>query len=76
MPKLSQGRFVGRTRGYVETIPNLSLDELYAVAQHYETELAREAPDDHPAWLRKRAERVRKLIRQKERALEHRERRR
>ncbi len=86
MPKLSQGRFVGRKRSDVgprglsipawEEIPRLSLDDLYAVAEHYEAELARERPDDHPAWLQKRAERVRTLIRQKERALEHRERQR
>lgn len=86
VPKLSQGRFVGRKRGDVgprgllipawEEIPNLSLDDLYAVAEHYEAELAHEQPNDHPAWLQKRAERVRTLIRQKERALEHRERQR
>ena len=56
--------------------PNLSLDELYAVVEHCQAELAREQPDDHPAWLQKRADRVRTLIRQKERALEHRERQR
>jgi len=86
MPKLSQGRFVGQKRGDVgprglpipawEEIPNLSLDDLYAVAEHDEAELAREQPDDHSAWLQKRAERVRTMIRQKERALEHRERQR
>ena len=86
MAKLSKGRFAGRQQGDVgpvgrpepawEEIPTLSLDELYQVVVSYEAALAQPQPGDHPAWLQKRAERVRTLIRQKERALDHRERQR
>ncbi|MEM6930947.1 MAG: hypothetical protein AAF602_28690 [Myxococcota bacterium] len=84
MPKLHQGRLVGRVRGEVgprgisvpewEEMRTASLDDLRRLVDQVEADLARESPDHHPAWLAKRAARLRTLIRQKERALEHRQR--
>lgn len=84
MAKLRKGRFVGKTRGDVgprglyrpawAEIPQFTLANLYQVAEYYESELKREQPADHPAWLQKRADRVRALIFQKERSIEHRRR--
>lgn len=54
----------------------MSLDDLYVVAEYFEAQFARDEPGDHPDWLQKRAARMRTLIRQKEKALEHRERQR
>lgn len=86
MARLHRGRFRGRVRREVgppglfisawAEIPRYPLDDLYTLLEHYEAELAREQPADHPAWLRGRVARVRTLIRQKERALEHRARQR
>jgi hypothetical protein len=56
-----------------EEIVKLTLSDLYRMAEGYEAELERDHADDHPAWLQERAARIRLLIVQKERALEHRE---
>lgn len=82
MPKLSKGRFVGKQRGDVgpagspfpawQEIVTLTLADLYQLAGRYEAELADEHVRDHPAWLQKRAARIRVLIAQKERAIERR----
>ncbi|MCB9678203.1 MAG: hypothetical protein H6737_24090 [Alphaproteobacteria bacterium] len=86
MAKLGKGRFTGKTHGDVgprgleiparQEFPNMSLDDLYVVAEYFEAQFARDEPGDHPDWLQKRAARMRTLIQQKEKALEHRERQR
>ena len=79
MAKLTKGRFRGKIRGDSglgvpewEAIPMLSLADLYSAENAYEARLAEDEPADHPEWLRKRAARIRSLIDQKERAIEHR----
>ena len=83
MAKLGKGRCVGKRRGddgfglhTLEQFSNLSLSDLYRHAAHYEAELCKDPPDDHPAWLQKRLDALRTLIRQKEKAMEHRARQR
>lgn len=86
MPRLTRGRFVGKRRGDVgppglpvaawEEIVTLTTVELERVAESFEAALAAGPAADHPAWLAKRAARVRTLIARRERAKEHRDRQR
>jgi hypothetical protein len=86
MAKLVKGRFAARARGdvgpsdlriptWVE-IPTLTIDELREIHANFDARLHSEHPSDHRDWLRKRRDRLTTLVRQKQRALQHKQRQR
>lgn len=66
MAKVEQGRLFG-----VYGTGTYSVHELDALADQYLDKVQDPANTDDPKWLNRRATRLRKLARQKEKAVEH-----
>ena len=66
MPKVDKGRLDG-----VEGMSKYSALELYALADEYVARIAAPNNTDDTKWLKRRADRLRKLAIQKEKALIH-----
>ena len=66
MPKISQGRLDGSSG-----MSKFTAEELHALADQYESEIKNPNNTDDPKWLQRRADRLRTLATQKEKALEH-----
>ncbi len=66
MPKVEQGRLFG-----LYGMGSYTFEELDQLADQYLARLDDPENSDDPKWLKRRATRLRKLARQKEKALEH-----
>lgn len=66
MPKPSQGRFDG-----VWGMAQFTAEQLFAWANKYERRIKSPFRTDDPKWLKRRADRIRRLAIGKEAALEH-----
>ena len=66
MPKVEQGRLFG-----LHGMDSYTFEELDQLADQYLARLDDPENSDDPKWLKRRATRLRKLARQKEKALEH-----
>ena len=66
MPKVDQGRLDG-----VWGLQKFTAAELYALADKHERMINDPENTDDPEWLQRRADRLRRLARQKEKALRH-----
>ncbi len=66
MPKLLSGRLDG-----LWGMTSYTSQELFNIADDIEKQIAHPNNQDDPKWLKRRAERVRKLAEKKERSLEH-----
>ena len=69
MAKITPARLDG-----VYGMRKFTAEELYALADEYEARIIDPKNTDDPKWLQRWADRVRKLARQKEQALEHKQR--
>jgi hypothetical protein len=70
MPKVRQGRLDG-----VDGMNKFSSVELFAMADEYESKINDPNNSDDPKWLKRRADRLRALAIEKEKAKEHKARR-
>ena len=66
MAKIKQGRIDG-----LEGMSSYSADELFVMAEEYESKINDPNNTDDPKWLKRRAERLRALAVEKEKAREH-----
>ena len=66
MAKVEQGRLDG-----VEGMRKFTAEELYALADEHESMISAPENTDDPKWLQRRADRLRRLATQKEKALRH-----
>ena len=66
MPKVDKGRMDG-----VDGMSKYSALELYALADEYDARITSPDNTDDPKWLKRRADRLRRLASQKEKALIH-----
>jgi hypothetical protein len=66
MPKISQGRLDG-----FSGMSKFTAEELHSFADQYESEINNPKNTDDPKWLQRRADKLRALAIQKEKALDH-----
>lgn len=66
MSKVSKGRLDG-----IYGMEKFSAEELHAMANKYEGLISDPNNTDDSKWLQRRADRIRKLATQKEKAIEH-----
>jgi hypothetical protein len=66
MPKIEHGRIAG-----LYEMSSYTADELYAWADRLEVQSKNPQCPDDPRWLKRWAERIRRLARKKEKSLRH-----
>jgi len=68
MPKITPARLDG-----IDGMEKFTAEELHTKADEYEKQINNPNNTDDPKWLKRWADRVRKLAKQKEKAQEHKE---
>jgi len=68
MPKVNKGRLDG-----LEGMGEFTAEELFKMAEEYQNKINDPKNTDDPKWLKRRAERLKALAIEKEKALEHKE---